>query len=366
MEKSRVGIIFGSRSVEHEVSVITAYQVIKAIDKEKYEPIPIYIKKDGEWVTAPESFGEFKNNYPNIKVKKIFISSNSLAKEGLFGTKIKIDIAFPLVHGTFGEDGTLQGMLEMINVPYVGSGVTGSAISMDKIVSKRLFSGLSLPIVDWLCFSRNNWREKSNEIIKEIQNRISFPLFVKPSSLGSSIGINKCETLDELSFALDVAFEYDYNVIVEKALSNVNEVNCAVLDSDDIITSLCEMPIVSDEFLTYGDKYKKGGKGKGMKGASRIIPAPISKEVTKKIQDMAVYAFRSCQCSGVARVDFFVTDDEKVYINEINTIPGSLSFFLFEPIGISFKELITRLIDIGFERAKKRKEIRYSVSYSIF
>ncbi len=367
MKKTKVGIIFGGRSVEHEVSVITAYQAIEAIDREKFEPIPIYIRKDGEWITGKSlsSISSFKEEFPNIKGNSSFISpipSDGLFSRGLFLKKIPIDIAFPLVHGTYGEDGTLQGLLELSDIPYIGSGVLGSSLCMDKIASKRIFKSLGFPLVDWLMCERSSWHENKEKIIKEIGEKLPFPLIVKPVNLGSSIGVNICHNKDELMFAVDVCFEYSAIAIVEKGLSDIREINCAILGERKVIPSFCEEVIKEDKFLTYSEKYRKG---KGMKGAFRKIPAEIEESIAGKIKDMAIEAFKACSLSGVARVDFLLKDDE-IYINEINTIPGSLSFFLFQPLGIDFKGLIARLINIGFDEYKKKKEAKYSYDLSIF
>lgn len=363
----RVGIIFGGRSVEHEISIITAYQVIEAIDKEKFKPIPIYITKDGKWITGKElsSISSFKATFPSIKGREAFISpvaKDGLIIPGLFLKRQAIDIAFPLIHGTYGEDGTLQGLLELSDIPYVGSPVLGSSLCMDKVASKMLFKSLGFPLVPWLWFERRAWRENQDKIIKEIEEKLSFPLIVKPSNLGSSIGINICNTADELSFAFDVCFEYAEMAIVEKALSDIREINCAILGDYEVIPSLCEEVFKGEKFLTYEEKYKKG---KGMQALGRKIPAPLPDELTKKIQDMAISSFKAFRLKGIARIDFLLKDDE-IYINEINTIPGSLSFYLFEPLEISFKELITRIIDIGFEAYRNKKETKYSYDLSIF
>ncbi|MEW6007440.1 MAG: D-alanine--D-alanine ligase family protein [bacterium] len=356
--KTKVGIIFGSRSVEHEISVITAYQVIEAIDKEKFEPIPMYITKRGKWMLAPCDIEGFKKGLSNKEIIFPPIPNQGIIKKGIFNKKIDIDIAFPLVHGTYGEDGTLQGLLELADIPYVGSSVLGSSLCMDKIASKRIFKSLGFPIVDWLWFKRGE-----NGVISEIEKNLSYPVIVKPSNLGSSIGVNTSSNKDELSFALDVCFEYSQKAIVEKALSSFSEINCAILgNNDEVIPSLCEEVMKEDKFLTYSEKYRKG---KGMKAVRRIIPAEIGDELTKKIQNMATEAFKACNLSGVARIDFLLKDNE-IYLNEINTIPGSLSFYLFKPLGIEFKELITRLIELGFEDYSEKKKTKFSYELSIF
>jgi len=368
MKRVKVGIIFGGRSVEHEVSIISSYQVIEAIDREKFEPIPIYITKEGKWITGKSLFSisSFKRAFPNVKGEEAFISpikDDGFFKKGLFLKRLPLDIVFPLIHGTYGEDGTLQGLLEMANIPYVGSGVLGSSLCMDKIASKRIFKSMGFSVVDWLFFEKELWKGDKEKVIKEIEERLSFPVIVKPSNLGSSIGINICQDRDGLEAWLDVCFEYSQASIVERALSGFREINCAILgDAYNATPSLVEEVMRADKFLTYEEKYRKG---KGMGATSRVVPAEIGEEIRLKIQGMAIEAFKAFNLSGVCRIDFLLKDDS-IFINEINTIPGSLSFYLFEPLGISFKELITRLISLGFDNFRRKKETKYYYKIGIF
>lgn len=371
-ERLKVGVIFGSRSVEHEVSIITAHQVIQAFDKDKYEVVPIYITKEGHWFSGErllklENFKDLPSLISDLE--KVYIapdpSIESLVRVSKRWFKkaspIKIDVAFPLVHGTYGEDGTLQGLLELANIPYVGVGVLGSALGMDKIAMKAVFRENKLPILNYLWFLREEWRKASEDIIAMIEANLKYPMFVKPANLGSSIGISKVRSRDELMYAIDVASHYDRRLLVEEALEDAIEINCSVLGNDDPIPSVCEQPVSWEEFLSYEDKYLKGNKISGLKGADRRIPAPISSELTGEIQRLAIKAFKAIDGCGVARVDFLVDrKDKKVFVNEINTIPGSISFYLWEATGIKFPILIDRLIALAFERHKEKGKTSYS------
>ncbi len=368
--KIKVAIIFGSRSVEHEVSIVTAMQVFENINREKYEIIPVYIDKSGRWLIDKrlEKLESFKNlKLADIKAPEYFLGASPSIKALIpksafnFFTKISADIYFPLVHGTFGEDGTLQGLLEMTDAPYVGSGVTGSAVGMDKIIQKSVFKDNGLPIVKYVWFSKNEWEDNKIDIIKNIEKVLGYPVFVKPANLGSSVAISKANGVKELEEAIDIASHFDRRLIVEEGKENIIEINCSVLGNNNLIASVCEQPLKTQNGLTYEDKYLKGGKTKGMAGLSRLVPAPINEELTEKIQEMAKVVFRVVDASGVARIDFLVNEkNNDVWINEINTLPGSLSFYLWEKSGISFEELINRLIDLGFERYKERKELAFS------
>ncbi len=354
MAKVSVAVVFGGRSTEHEVSIITALQVMHNLDKSKYHILPIYISKSGRWVLGNEDFLDprsYKNlelltqNYPRLSpdFKKNIFSLSSLS---LSLSLPKIDIAFPVFHGTFGEDGTIQGLLEVLNLPYVGSGVLGSALGMDKAVQKLVFTAAGLPQVNYVTL----YREGSKDI-----KGLRYPLFVKPANGGSSIGITKVKKAKDLADALDVAFCYDRKVVVEEAAEKFKEINISVLGNSgsDLITSVCEQPVASADILTYQDKYQTGTKG--MASAKRLIPAPIKPAATAKIAAMAKLAYTALDCSGLARVDFLVSPDEKtIYINEVNTIPGSLAFYLWEKSGIPFPQLLDRLIELAFERHQDR------------
>jgi D-alanine-D-alanine ligase len=356
-----VGVIFGGRSVEHEVSVITAYQVIEVL-KGKFSVAPIYITKDGEWILVRHhSFSDFKASYPKIKGKRVYVVPGKGLGVGLFKRLLPLDVVIPLVHGTYGEDGTLQGLLELINIPYIGSGVVGSAICMDKVMAKRLFSSAGLPVLPYLWFKKSEDRES---IIERIERELSYPLFVKPANLGSSIGVNIVRNRDDLEFALDVAFSYDLKVIAEKALEGAKEINCAVLEGIPPVASVCEEPVSWSEFLSFEDKYIFGGKEKGMKGSGRKIPADIPDQLREKIQGMAISAFSATDCRGVVRVDFLVKNED-VYINEINTIPGSLSFYLWKAAGIQFSELLDRLILLAKDIFSEKSTLFYKYDSQI-
>lgn len=375
MKRLKIGVIFGSRSVEHEVSIVTAHQVMQAIDKDKYEVVPIYITKGGYWVTGEklfnlENFKDLPSLIPDLK--KVYIAPDPSVKSLVMASKrwfkgaplkiIKIiDVAFPLVHGTYGEDGTLQGLLELANIPYVGAGVLGSALGMDKIAMKAVFKENHLPVANYVWFLRNEWEDKQEKIIAKIETNLKYPLFVKPANLGSSIGISKAKNREDLMYSVEVASHYDRRLIVEESLEGAIEINCSVLGNEEPIPSVCEQPVSWEEFLNYDEKYLRGGKTSGLKGADRRIPAPISQELTEKIQKLAIDTFRAVDCRGIARVDFLVnTEKSEIFINEINTIPGSISFYLWEATGIKFSELVDKLIDLAIDAYKEKSKTTYS------
>jgi D-alanine-D-alanine ligase len=377
--KIRVGVIFGSRSVEHEVSVITGQQVIAALDKTRYEVVPIYITKTGTWFT-----GEKLLDVANFKDEKavlvgcdpVFLSPDPTVgglivrreeKGGLFKRSrdpevLPLDVIFPTVHGTYGEDGTIQGLFELAGIPYVGSGVLGSAVGMDKIIMKSVFRDHGLPVVKYYATTRHAWENAPDETLAAIEQALGYPVFVKPANLGSSVGVVQAQNREELHQALEVAAQYDRRLLIEQAVSNVIEVNCSVLGFQDPQPSVCEQPIPWKDFLSYEDKYMRGGKASGMKGLSRKIPAPISDELTKRVQQLAVQSFEMLDCRGVARIDFLIdTKTETLYINEINTLPGSIAFYLWEPLGISTSMLVDKLIQLAFEAHQERQRTTYSV-----
>ena len=367
--KPKVAVVFGSRSVEHEVSIITAMQVFENINREKYDVTPVYIDKMGRWLVDEklQKIENFKDLKLGIKAAEYIFeaSPNSKAlapKSALkFFRSIKADIYFPLIHGTYGEDGTIQGMFEIAGVPYVGSGVTGSAIGMDKIIQKSVFKDNGLPVVKYLWFLKSEWESEKGEIIKNIEKTLGYPVFVKPANLGSSVAINKADGFKELQEAIDIASQFDRRVIVEEGKRGIIEINCSVLGNNELIASVCEQPIKSNGMLTYEEKYLKSGKVKSMAGLSRLVPAPISNELTRKIQETTKKAFRVIDASGISRIDFMVKPDtEEFWITEINTLPGSLSFYLWEKSGLSFPNLIDKLIELGFERYNERKNLTFS------
>jgi len=372
-KKIRVGLLFGGRSVEHEVSVVSALQAYEKIDKDKYDVLPIYIDKTGHFFTGHKFL-----NIKNYKdVQSLLFSSTQVIpankitggflRQGFFNKFEPIDVAFPLFHGAFGEDGCIQGVFEMYGIPYVGLDVTGSAVAMDKIMSKALFKELGFNVGKYSWFTRRDWIADSQKILKQIQDEIEFPMFVKPASGGSSIGAGKAVDLDSLQFAIEVASAFSEKIIVEEAFGEgIIEVNCSALGYRDIKASVCEQPVKSEELLSFSDKYMKGGKSKsgqsagGMETLSRIIPAPISKKLTAKIQDATVKIFKALDGCGVARTDFFVdTKTEKFWVNEVNSPPGSLAFYLWEKSGVSYKELLDKLIEMALERNEEKKKTTY-------
>lgn len=374
-----VGVIFGGRSVEHEVSIITGLQIIENIDKTKYKVIPIYINKDGKWLTGDSlmKYDNFKENKfsdtkeilisPNHKDNNLYAHPENI---GLFGKKVieQIDVVIPSIHGTHGEDGTLQGLFELMDIPYVGGSVLSSSVGMDKILMKDVFKANSLPIVDYYWFYRSKWNINKEEILNNIEEQLGYPVFVKPANLGSSIGINIAKDRDGLEESIEVAISYDRKIIIEKAVSNPREINCAVLGYDEeLITSLCEEPLGWDEVLTFDDKYvKSNAKGGKSSGERRIIPADISGDLRVQIEELAKRSFIAIDGKGTSRIDFLIDEDNKVYVNEINTVPGSFGFYLWEKKGYPFNELIDELIDIAIKTHKEKELNIYHYDSDLF
>ncbi len=375
----KVGVIFGGLSVEHEVSVITGMQIMENIDKDKYEVVPIYVNKEGKWLTG-SSLMDFKN-YKDGKfkdAKEIILSPNHGDNKiylhpkttGLFGKKVigEIDIAFPAFHGMNGEDGTVQGIFELIDIPYIGCGVLGSSVGMDKILMKDVYKANGLPVVDYTWFYRSKWLKDKELVVKNIEEKLSYPLFVKPANLGSSIGISKAKNREGLFEAIEIAIKYDRKIIIEKAVENLREINCAVMGFDDeVITSLCEEPIGWEEILSFEDKYVKSNeKGGKSSGERRIIPADIEDNIKEEIEELAKRAFITIDGRGVSRIDFLLDSNNKVYINEINTLPGSIAFYLWEGKGYPFKKLIDELISIAIKVHGEKRENMYSYEANLF
>ncbi|MBA2449699.1 MAG: D-alanine--D-alanine ligase [Chloroflexi bacterium] len=378
--RPRVAVLFGSRSVEHEVSIVSAIQAMDAMDPRRYEPIPVFITKEGRWVTGRDLRRvDAYNDLPSLldRCRPVFLRpepyGNRLFMEesGPLGSRrirsTVLDAVFPIIHGTFGEDGTIQGLLELANVPYVGSGVVGSAVGMDKVVMKAAFRAHGLPTVEYRWFTRRRWREARDEVLAIVEGELRAPLFVKPANLGSSVGITKATDRASLAEALDVAAHYDRRLLVEESFEGATEINCSVLGNDNPVASVCEEPVRWTEILSYEDKYLRGGKAKGATGsegmasADRRIPAPISPELTAEVQRLAIEAFIAIDAAGVARVDFLVdTASGRVCVNEINTLPGSLSFYLWEPSGVPFPALIDRLLELAFERHRERQQTTFT------
>ena len=384
MKKESVAVIFGSRSVEHEVSVITGHQLMDALTAAGYPLLPIYITKRGEWYAGQPLYHIRQYTDPSFEVDRLrdvyrvsLSPDRSIrrlllhpdAKTGVFKKPpfLWADVFFPTVHGSLGEDGTLQGLFELADVPYVGSNVLASALGMDKVRMKAVFKDAHIPVIDCLPVTRGEWKTDRDSFVARAEKFCGYPIMVKPVSLGSSIGIRKCGTPTELGEAIDVAFELDECVLVERALSNFIDVNCSVMGPPEK-TSVCEQPCRSQEILTFEDKYKQGGKGikaggikAGMASQNRLTPAPISAEMTARIQDLSRKAFRAIGASGVARIDFLIDSrDQSLYLNEINTLPGALSFYLWEATGVPFDELVSLLVEMALERHRTRSYTKFS------
>lgn len=367
----KVAVIFGGVACEHDVSIVTGLQLIENMDHAKYEIYPIYIDIDGEWYVGKELldakiYKDFSQHKANIKKGVILPNKPELMIEntGLFGkpTFVKLDVVIPAMHGMNGEDGTLQGLLELANIPYTSSGVLGASVGMDKIIMKKVFEANQIPVLPYTYFLRGEWEKDQDAVIFQIENNLQYPMFVKPSNLGSSIGISKAKDRAGLIAAIEIAIHYDERIIVENGVVNLTEVNCSALGrADDIRVSVCEQPINWADFLTFEDKYLRGGKsakGTGSKGGmssmTRKVPAEISEEQTRLIKEYTRQSFRALNAKGVSRIDFIIDNDTgKVYVNEINTIPGSFAFYLW-----NFQDELpyAKLIDTIIEIAEKEHE----------
>jgi D-alanine-D-alanine ligase len=369
--KTHIGVIFGGRSVEHEISVLSALQVIHAIDLERFEVVPLYISKEGEWYTGEAL--KTVENYQDVESLKARCSRVVPSGDGgrlillrnppaRLGKNIiaQVDVAFPVTHGTYGEDGCLQGLLEMYDVPYVGCDVTASALGMDKIRFKEVGKARDLPMVDHIWFFSKSWHTDPHPIRQEIRDRIAYPLIVKPANLGSSIGVAVVADEDALDEAVAMTASFADRVIVEKLVPNVLEINCSVIgDQDEATPSVCEEPLHSSEFLSYAEKYQsKAGSTKGMESAKRRIPADISEAWAQTVQELAGKTFSAIGGNGVARIDFLINRvSGEIFVNEINTIPGSMSFYLWTPSGLGFDGLITKLIQLALKRSRERSAL---------
>jgi D-alanine-D-alanine ligase len=431
--KTTVGVFFGGRSVEHEISVISALQAIAALDPARYNAVPIYITKDGKWLTGPALLdtANYRGDLASLEkfTTRVYMKPEfgnhtlyTLRETGylLWGRYAEkkiatLDIALPVLHGTGGEDGTFQGFLELTGIPYVGCGVLSSALGMDKIAAKMVMRECGLPVIDWVWFTDRQWSADRDALITRIESEIGYPAIVKPANLGSSVGISRARDRAELLRAVGDATIYSSRLMVERMIEPLREINCSVLGStDDHVTSVCEEPVHSDEILSYADKYMSGADGSGAKGgakggfttsgakgsgaktasgggmssARRRIPADLPESVSTEIRRLASETFRVLGCDGVARIDFILeggtgtggTGDgtgtgtgradadvvPKVWINEINAIPGSLSFYLWEATGVPFSALMDRLVAGALRRDREKSHKTVSYSANIF
>ena len=362
--KLRVGVVFGGRSGEHEVSLMSASTIIETLDRDKYEVVPIGITKDGEWLLSGDPLRELKETAPADRATAPVATGREATRTliPVVGTEVSLqqalDVVIPVLHGPYGEDGTVQGLFELAQIPYVGAGVLASAVGMDKAVMKDVFRQHGIPVVASVVVKRKAWRRQPDEVLAEIEEGIGYPCFIKPANLGSSVGISKAHDRGELPAALDKASEYDRKIVVEQAVENCREIEVSVLGNDDAMASLPGEIVPCHEFYDYAAKYIA-------EGSRLIIPAALPAETAREVQRLAVAAFQAVDCAGMARVDCFVTRDSgQIYVNEINTIPGftRISMYpkLWEASGIGIGELLDRLIALAMERHEDKKASRTS------
>ena len=394
--KLRVGVLFGGRSGEHEVSLLSAASVLNAIDRTKYDVVPIGISKEGRWLTSGESQrllkgGEQSDNPRHLRAgdpettsaaavlargdsvlvppeptgeqhSLIPFERGAVTDHRAAHQPINVDVIFPVLHGTFGEDGTIQGLLELAGIPYVGAGVLGSAAGMDKDVMKRLFTAAGLPIVKHVTVLRHDWENEPKKTRKQIESKLKYPVFVKPANLGSSVGISKAHDGKELGPAMDLAASYDRKIIIEQGVGGkkkkAREIECSVLGNDDPKASIPGEIVPIKEFYDYDAKYLD-------EGSELLIPARISKSLTKEVQQMAIAAFKAVDCAGLARVDFLLDPtSEKLYLNEINTMPGFTAISMYPKLwaasGLEYPKLIDRLIELAMERQREKSRNTYT------
>jgi D-alanine-D-alanine ligase len=395
MPKHTVAVLFGGRSVEHEVSVLSAHQVMDALEVAGYGLLPVFITKTGSWYAGRGLYNLKLYSNPNARfeamgdVHRVSLSPDPTARQlvlhpeggkGFFykAPVLWADVFFPVLHGSFGEDGRLQGLLEMADVPYVGSGVMASASGMDKIRQKEMYRAAGLPVLDCMTLTRVDWKADPAGFIRSVEARFPYPVITKPCSLGSSIGISRCISGLALRQAIDLAMIYDDRVLIEPALVNFKEVNTAVM-GPPYRASVCEMPTFDGELLSFDAKYrsgtkkgagvKRGGGGlskSGMASLNRVIPAPIPDDLARRVQDLAIAAFQAIGAHGTARVDFLLEGDgQTLWLNEINTMPGSLAFYLWEASGVPFDKLVGLLVDSALERHRQRSATQFSMDANL-
>lgn len=384
VSKIRAGVFFGGPSVEHEVSVITAMQAIQAMDPQRYEVIPVYTTKSGELYTGAHLAQlESYRNIPEAlrQAQKVVLQKEGkdvvlmLAKQKRFGSSIvtALDVALPIYHGTGGEDGVMQAHFERLGLPYTGPDVTSSAIGMDKWASKAMFKLHGVPCVEGVKVTQSQYFTDPEAAAQTIEKAVGYPAIIKPYNLGSSVGIHKCRDRASLLEGLEDAFLYSQAVLAERAVQNLREINCAVLgDSEEARASVCEEPLNATDILTYADKYQSGGKtgktgaksgggSKGMQSLARVVPADLSPEMTEKVQQLAIDAFRAIGACGCSRIDFLLDNQTgELFANEINTIPGSLAFYLWEKSGLTFSQLMDEMIRLALKRQRQQSLLHRS------
>ena len=384
-----MGVAFGGRSVEHDVSIITGLQALSVLE-ERHSPVPVYIARSGRWYTgeALRELSVYQHDGGDPDAEEVnfdlhrgrllrVAEGGSLLRSRRSPEPIELDVVVQATHGTQGEDGCLQGVLELARLPYVGPPVGAAAAAMDKVTTKAVLAQAGLPVLRHVAVRREEWdvgpeggaAPARERVCARVREQLDFPLYVKPASLGSSVGVSRCESDTELIDALELGFELDRVCLVEPAVEAGREVNCAVIGRPGVEprASVCEQPIAAEGFLSFEDKYmggskEGGGESEGMKGAQRLIPAPIGEPLTGQVQDLAKRAFTAFGCAGVTRVDFLIDAEERVYVNELNTIPGSFSFYLWEPAGLPFAELMDELIDLAL--AHHREQLRTTTVFA--
>ena len=376
--KTNLAVFFGGRSVEHEVSIISAVQAMKALDTEKYNIIPVYITKDAEMYTGPMLF--FIENYRNMQY--LLSASNPVSivrsganvvmkylKSGFLSRRkdVIIDVALPIVHGTNCEDGAIAGFFELLGLPYVGCDILSAAVGMDKAIYKDVLKNAGLPVLDCYKFTSREYSLDRNGVVEKIISEFSLPVIIKPVNLGSSVGITKADTKEELIDAIELAVKFSELVLAERAVQNLREINCSVMgDRDECEASVLEEPIMHDKILSYKDKYEGNEKSKGMASLSRKIPAELDENTTAKIRKLSCDIFKALGCNGVVRIDYLMDSETgEVYANEINTVPGSLSFYLWDATGIKYPELLDKLIDLAFKRQRSRENLTFTIPTNI-
>lgn len=366
-----VAVIFGGRSVEHDVSIVTASQVMRALDRDRFEVAPVYVSREGSWYGGEPllDLASFDGDVTASDGVYPLLLSPDRRHHGLLLQPLagrfrrsrlqRIDVVFPAIHGTHGEDGTLQGLLEMADVPYVGCLTLGSALANDKISARALLEQQGIPLVPALHFHRQQWRDDPESTLARIRDQFDWPVFVKPATAGSSIGIGRADNESLLRASIDVATHFDRRILVEQGVTGHVEINCSVLgNSPNLRASALEQPLTWDEFLTYEEKYLHGPEG--MKSAGRIIPAPLDEGLTRRIQDLALRAFRAIDGHGIARIDFFVKPEtDEIWLGEINTMPGSLAAWLWQESGLSFSELLDELVDLAQAASIEKRRNSY-------
>lgn len=383
MGKLQLGVFFGSRTCEHDVSIISAVQLMRAADSEKYNVIPVYISKQGEWYTGEAlkdiasytPFDAGRNGIVRIN-PDITAGSGALTRiehgKGILGRDkevvvARLDCVIPVFHGMHGEDGTVQGLLELCNLPYSSSGVGASAIGMDKVYMKQFFRGAGFPVLPDCWFLRRQWERDAAKVMDAIEAQLPYPVFVKPASLGSSIGVSCAKDRAGLEEALGLAFDFDRKVLVEQGLNKPLELNCSVLGYDgEAQASEIEMPVSSGDLLSYLDKYGASGGSKGMASLKRVLPAPIEPALREKIQKLSVDIFCNMDCKGVVRIDYmYDASSDGLYITEINTLPGSMAFYLWEASGLPYRKMIDRLVDYAMAAKQDKDDSNYAYASDI-